>query len=165
MINLTSPAQIALLFFGGTIKKTINVPVLNELGCPIKFKTGNRRGEIKTKKEIKEVPYKGLGLIPHKSWLTPAGKVSVNEKVLKVIAKRPDTQAGKIAGLLLKIRTRQKELGTYYEGFQKYIHPNGLIHGQISHCGYDEYDKKGGGTATGRTSSIKPNLQNIPRGE
>ncbi len=163
MINLGSSSQIGLLFFGGTIKTKIDVPILNEMGCPVLIKSGQKRGQIKTKKEIKEIKHKGLGLIPHKDWLTPTGKTQVNEKVLKTISKKEDCVAGQIAKELLQLRKMKKEFSTYYIGFEKYLHPDGLIHGQISHCGYDQDGKEGGGTGTGRTSSVSPNLQNITR--
>lgn len=153
-LNLSSANQLSILLFGGTIKVEIAEPVLNELGQPVVFKSGQKRGQVKTKNMVKELYIKGMALRPLKEWETKKeGIYSTNESVLKVIAQREDTDAGKLASIMLKIREKEKLLSTYYIGFEELLHTDSCIHGSINHVSTD----------TGRTSSSKPNLQNIPR--
>ncbi len=160
-INFSSPGDISLLMFGGTIKEECQVPIMNELGVQERYKTGQKRGELKTKKGIKLIEVKGLGLKPLKDWETKKkGVYSTDEAVLKKIAIKPNTDAGKIALLMLELRGLEKELGTYYAGqkkgkktgFEHLIYPDSCIRGSINHCQTD----------TGRTASNRPNLQNVP---
>lgn len=164
-LNISSTKQLSILLFGGTVKIDTVEPILNELGVPQTFKTGNRRGEIKTKKVTKEVYIKGFGIKPLKEWYTAKdGIFQTNEKIIKIIAEKHEGDIRDLCNMILEIRSREKLIGTYYEGFRKYIDENNLIHAQFSHCGYDKgNDSVGGGTSTGRTSSNKPNIQNIPR--
>lgn len=152
--NPSSPQQISLLLFGGTVKEFVNEPILNELGAPVTIKTGQNRGQIKTKRVEKLVSIQGLGLKPHKDWKTKReGVFQTNEKVLKTIAGRDKTEAGKIAKLMLEIREKEKLMGTYYEGVEKFIHTDSCVHPCFQHVSSD----------TGRTSCNKPNMQQIPR--
>ena len=75
--NSSSSKQVALLLFGGEYK----VKEKQEDGL---YKNGN----IKYKTVEITKTMKGMGLKPHKDWKTPSGAVSVNEKVLKEIAKK-----------------------------------------------------------------------------
>jgi DNA polymerase I-like protein with 3'-5' exonuclease and polymerase domains len=160
MINFSSPGDISLLLFGGQIKESCQVPILNELGVQETYKTGDKRGQLKTKKGIKVVQFTGLGLKPRKDWETKKhGVYSTDESVLKIIAKKPNTDAGKLALYMLELRGLEKELGTYYAGhrgtrptgFEHLIYPDSCIRGSINHCSTD----------TGRTASNRPNVQNI----
>ena len=58
----------------------------------------------------------------------------------------------KIGEYLLQYRQCQKLLSTYLEGIEKFLQPDGCIHGGIKQLGAD----------TGRTSAVDPNMQNIP---
>lgn len=161
-----TPYQISKLFFGGNIKGIEKVEIINELGCPIIIKSGPNKGKIKTKNEEKIYLFDGFGLVPREDWKTKRpGIYSTDDSVLKLINKKIKTDAGKIANIMLEIRGLQKEFGTYYEGFKELIYPDNCIRGQLSHCGYSRGTGTGGGTETGRLSSIAPNLQNIPRGD
>lgn len=57
-----------------------------------------------------------------------------------------------IADAVLKYREAAKLLSTYLEGLDKFIQPDGCVHGGIKQLGAD----------TGRTSAVDPNMQNIP---
>lgn len=57
-----------------------------------------------------------------------------------------------IGNAILKYREATKLLSTYLEGLDKFIQPDGCVHGGIKQLGAD----------TGRTSAYDPNLQNIP---
>lgn len=158
--NPNSPKHLALLFFGGELKDKEKV-LIGE------YKTGKQKGLAKYQWKENIVQIKGLGLIPHKDWVTKKGNVSLNEKVLKIIShKKKNPEASKLALRMLELRGLQKEISTYYEGMEELIHDwDGCIHGQFSHCGYDDDGDTRGGTTTGRLSSHKPNLQNLPRSE
>lgn len=152
-LNLNSPTQISILFFGGKIKIKIPEPILNELGIEDRVKSGPNRGKIKTKLVEREQHIKGLGLKPEKDWETKkAGTYETNEKILKIISgSKRNNDAVEIAKLLLQIREKEKLLGTYFIGFRDLIYPDGCIRGSLNHVSTD----------TGRTSSTKPNLQNV----
>ncbi len=161
MINFSSTKDLSFLFFGGIIEEECQVAVLNELGVQEVYKTGQKRGQLKTKKGKIQKHFQGLGLKPKADWETKKkGQYSTDESVLKVIAMKPKTDAGKIALYMLELRGLEKELGTYYKGnkrgkatgFEHLIYPDGCIRGSLNHCSTD----------TGRTASNRPNLQNIP---
>lgn len=153
-INLSSPSQLSVLLFGGEIISVEDQPILNELGVPEVYKSGTRRGEIKTKKGKVTKTIKGFNLNPLEEWGTSKeGIYQTNEKVLDRIARRSDTEVGKLAAYMLETRELEKLLGTYYTAMEPLIYEDGCIRGSINHVSTD----------TGRTSSTKPNLQNIPR--
>jgi len=94
----------------------------------------------------------GFGLRPLES--TPGGEASTNRKVL--IRMRDDLQDGDAKELLnayIAWGPYQKLYSTYLKGFEEAVWPDGRLHTQIAKTG----------TATGRTSSARPNLQNIPK--
>lgn len=57
-----------------------------------------------------------------------------------------------IGNALIEYRKCSKLLSTYLEGLEKFIRPDGCVRGGIRQIGAD----------TGRTSSVDPNMQNIP---
>lgn len=70
---------------------------------------------------------------------------STDKKALKAT----DTE---IARAILRYREANKLLSTYLVGLDKYLQPDGCVHGEIRQRG----------AATGRTSANNPNMQNIP---
>ncbi len=164
--NLKSGDHLSFLFFGGKISITEQVPDRDELGNHKKFKSGIKKGELKYKNAVKEVQIKGVGCKAHDSLETKKpGIYQTNETVLNLIAKRQDTDAGKIAKLMLRIRELNKQIGTYYDGTEKFIHDfDNCVHHELCHYGYDKgNDTAGGGVVTGRLSGQKPNLLNQPK--
>lgn len=152
MININSPAQLSVLFFGGTVKVKEVQPILNELGVPIVTKTGKSRGQVKTKKVDVEKAIKGLGLKPLDAWKNAKeGVYSTDESVLSILAKGTG-EGALIAQEMLELRGMTKLMSTYFEGFDKYIEEDSCIRGSLVHVI----------TITGRTASNKPNLQNLP---
>lgn len=141
-LNLNSNQHMSALFFGGIIKYTYK----QAAGV---FKTGERKGETKYLNNIGYYKCKELTK-PHHTWKTKTeGIYSVDEGTLTALNKRNV----KLAQMLLERRSLAKELNTYYESMIKQVQPDGVIHHSLNHCA----------TATGRLSSTKPNLQNIPR--
>lgn len=104
---------------------------------------------------IKDVLYSrhGFGLKPLEK--TPGGDPSTNKKVL--IRHRdalPDGHpAVEAISLLLEWGPYKTLFGTFLKGFEKHVKCDGRIHTQISKTF----------TATGRTGSRNPNLQNVPK--
>jgi DNA polymerase I len=80
---------------------------------------------------------------------TSKGQPSTDRYTLDKLAEIDDT--GLIQGII-EYRTLTKLYSTYTESFQTLIGPDGRIHGEFSQIV----------AATGRLSSINPNLQNIP---
>jgi len=158
--NLASGDMVSILLFGGSIKIKEQVPELDSEGNFRTVKSGENKGKIKVKNQERIVNIKGLGLKPEKEWHREKkpGFYSVDEGVLQTLLKsqimlKPD--AKQIIERLLEKRSLDKELGTYYEGFEELLYPDSCIRSHYNHTG----------TITSRLSSSKPNLQNIPRSE
>lgn len=145
----SSTQQISTLLFGGTFNYQAREPILDEEGNPVIYKSGVKRGMVKTKLQAKTfttcdgsylecpVPRGNNGFFP------------VGEEVLKKVEKKDTTG---FVTALLKYRELIKQLVTYFEGYSALVWPHdNKIHGSLNHCQ----------TATGRLSSSKPNLQNI----
>ncbi len=165
--NSSSGNHISALFFGGLFIEKELVPDLDELGNHKKFKTGQKKGELRYKYIEKEVKINGLGLKPSGHLKTKKeGVYQTNENVLNLIAKKEITDAGKVAALMLKIRYLSKQIGTYYDSTEKFVHDfDGCIHHELCHFGYDKGEDRegGGGVQTGRLSGQKPNMLNQPK--
>lgn len=149
-ITPASPKQLSTVFFGGYVDVVCEEEMIGADGLPIKFKSGKRKGQVKTKKTKDTVHVAGLGLKPYGQ----AGKngcYSTDEEVLQKIAASTTLIASSFAKLLLKHRILSKDLNTYYIGLLKLIHPDGYIHPNYNQCA----------TSTGRLSSSAPNSQNF----
>ena len=68
-----------------------------------------------------------------------------------MLASDPTHGAQFICEDLLKIRKLEKNVNTYFKKFPQLVHDDGYIHGTFNTCA----------TASGRESSMNPNLQNI----
>ena len=146
-INIGSNAQVSAVLFGGQIK----INTREQVGV---FKSGAKIGEPRYKIQKDVVTINGI-VKPSPSWETDKpGVYSVNESVLTALTKRKREAAAKdLAILLLEYRGLAKEVNTYYESMVKLVQSDGYIHHSLNHCA----------TATGRLSSTKPNMQNIPK--
>jgi len=154
LFNPDSPKQVKTILFGGTFKEKVDMPVLDDTGTPIQYKTGKRRGMIKTKQT--DVEY----TIP--AWtdgMFHAHTDNTSEDNLEKITTDPgvSTVCKSFILKLLAYRGVVKQLSTYYDGYGKFAikeNPDddiSFIHSSYNHCV----------TRTGRLSSSKPNLQNI----
>ncbi len=154
MIDFDSNSNnhLSILFFGGSLKEEIIVPETNEDGSPKLFKSGQKIGQIRTKKVQKDVKIQGLGLQPSRAWETKKeGIYQTNEQVLNALIKE-DSEGAKLAELLLQIRGLRKELSTYYVGIEGLMYIDSTVHATFHHAQ----------TETGRLSSSNPNVQNVP---
>jgi DNA polymerase I len=109
------------------------------------YKTAGERFNINSPKQLAEILYGKLKL--NTSRKTKTG-FSTDVKVLEELRYQHP-----IAGLLVEYRTLTKLKSTYIEGLTKAINPRtGRVHTCFSQTV----------AATGRLSSVNPNLQNIP---
>jgi len=157
--NVDSVDDVSLTLFGGQEKVKIDRVILDEFGKPILYKSGARKGDIRTKKEtiLKRITpcVHGRTAIEREK---KKGFYSVSNDVLKNIYKDPSTH-GKprdFVSALMEYRKITKDLKTYYEGYSELVWPNdNCIHGTYNHCQ----------TATGRLSHSNPNLGNVSHKE
>ena len=110
------------------------------------FEVAGDEFNLESPKQIQQILFseEGLGLEPKKK--TPKGQPSTNEEALKLLD-HP------LVDLILSYRTLTKLNSTYLEALPKQINART---GRL-HTSYHQAV-----TATGRLSSSKPNLQNIP---
>jgi len=98
-------------------------------------------------KQLRDVLFDRLGLRPRRR-TAKAGAASTDAATLEeLVGEHP------IAGRLLEYRELAKLKGTYVDALPRLVHPGtGRVHTRFDPTG----------AATGRLSSIEPNLQNIP---
>lgn len=153
--NANSNDHISLALFGGTYKTSRQVELMDSEGAFIRFKSGAKKGHVRTKKVVKEL-YADALLDPDPAWaLKKVGFYSVNEEVLTDIAKSglaPGAYHG-FVNKILRYRSISKDISTYYEGYSKLVWPHdSCLHPSFLHCRTD----------TGRLSCVSPNVQNAP---
>lgn len=143
-----SPQQISMLLFGGVLKNKEPVVQKDEQGVPLRYKSGQKAGEVKTRIETIERKIKGIGLKPGDYDIpqVKSGHFSTNEEFLEKISHPFVTT-------LLRFRTLTKDTETYYRGYSKFVWFDGCIHPNINQES----------TRTGRQSSSNPNLQNVTK--
>lgn len=150
-INPYSNDQLSVAMFGGSLPYKEELEELDEYSQPVRFKSGARKGQIKTKKI--DLFYTTPGFSFNKTATTPLKKkgfYATNDKVLKKLS-TIHRGANDFITMLLDLRRVKKDLTTYYQGYSNLVWPDGRIHGSIHHCS----------TVTGRLSSSQPNLQNL----
>jgi len=149
--NPSSPSQIETLLWGGTVKISSQETVLDSQGNPVRYKTGKKAGEIKTKRVTKEVRVpklvsdKTVKTFKSRGWEMKSGA-----HTLENVAKYDEGLGAKLAKEVRELRDQSKSVNTYYQPYIKHS-IDGVIYPQYHHTV----------TATGRLSSSKPNMQNI----
>ena len=118
--------------------------ICNELSEKIQSIAGERFNP-NSPKQLSVIIYEKLGLKHGKKIKT--GGYSTDSDILKKLIDEHE-----IISVILDYRKYSKLLSTYIDGFKPLIKRNGLIHTTYSQAQ----------TSTGRLSSQKPNLQNIP---
>ncbi|MGB3635055.1 MAG: DNA polymerase I [Rubrobacteraceae bacterium] len=109
------------------------------------YQEAEQEFNIGSPKQLGKVLFEDLGLPPMRK--TKTG-YSTDAKVLEQLR----LQGHAIAALIVEYREYAKLKGTYIDGLRDLITPEGRIHTTLNQTS----------TATGRISSDKPNLQNIP---
>ena len=153
LFNPNSSSQVESLLWGGEFNVATREKITDENGVPMRFKTGENKGKIKTKMSNKKVQVLGLvsektrNIFSNKKWEKKSGA-----DVLQHIIKYEDesTKASQLAKDILSLRNLAKSHSTYFKPYVSFaIHDT--IHPTYNHCV----------TQTGRLSSSKPNMQNI----
>jgi DNA polymerase I-like protein with 3'-5' exonuclease and polymerase domains len=141
--NPNSNDHLSALLYGGVILDDVRVPNGT-------YKTGKKIGETRYKIEVKEYTLPRLLKPLRGTEMDKGGVYSTAEDTLLKLAKHP------VLETILESRKLEKLRGTYYEGLparQDEMNCNkDFIYGQFNQCV----------AQTGRLSSSKPNLQNIP---
>jgi DNA polymerase I-like protein with 3'-5' exonuclease and polymerase domains len=143
-IDLNSPKQMSLLFFGGEEKYKVS-----EHDGHSYYKNG--KPKHRTVEKVKVHPGLGITMSEVGATLGKNGYYSVDDNVLKNIATMYSGQPHAIAYNMRKYRELEKEISTYLLPLQELIFPDSKIYGNINTTA----------TVTGRYSSSNPNLQNI----
>jgi len=149
---LGSNQVISSVLFGGRIEYVAK----EEDGL---FKSGKKKGQVRMKNVPKTIKFPGYlvptGITEATKVRTKAGDIvyKVDEDVLDKIEGLPELplRVGEMFHSLLKVKKFIKANSTYYENFLD-MEINGIIHHTLHQCI----------TATGRLSSAKPNMQNVP---
>lgn len=156
--NPKSPEQVTTLLWGGTTKQKAKEAVLDENGDPIRYKSGKSKGELKYRAVDLVVPVERLTKPETaEAFLREGMELKSGIDILKKIQEKEEaTIASRFAADVLRLRHLQKEISTYYDPYINFAIPQQSynivkIHPTYNHCG----------TATGRLSSNKPNMQNI----
>jgi DNA polymerase I-like protein with 3'-5' exonuclease and polymerase domains len=152
--NPMSPKDVATLLYGGGFNMSVKEPII-EKGQPARFKTGPRKGKVKTRRVTKTFSILGFQIEKKAEYTTKKGNMASNEKVMSTILMKEKLTPEQTAwlNLLLAVRGMQKDVTTYYEGYSKMVWPDGRIHPSYNHVSTD----------TGRLSCSNPNLQNVSR--
>lgn len=137
----------------------VDTEYLNELGRKLDIEIENTMGELEamvgrkidvaSPKQLREYFFKEKGLTLPDDLKTPKGEVSTNVEAMEYLAEHLNC---KEASLVLKYREFSKLKSTYVVGMSSMIR-KGCLHASFHQTG----------TVSGRLSSSKPNLQNIPR--
>ena len=109
------------------------------------YEEAGQEFNIGSPKQLGKVLFEDMGIPPARK--TKTG-YSTDARVLEQLRQ----QGHAIAGLIVEYREYAKLKGTYIDGLRNLITPEGRIHTTLNQTS----------TATGRISSDKPNLQNIP---
>jgi len=153
-VNPYSNDQLSVVLFGGSLKYRGEEDVIDEFGIPVVYKSGIKKGEIKTRKIDMYYSTNGMGISRiYSTELKKKGFYATNDKVLKNIkgtAKIFQSRLNFIT-MLLELRKVKKDLTTYFIGYSDLTWPDGRIHGSLHHCS----------TVTGRLSSAAPNQHNV----
>ena len=153
LFNPNSSSKVESLLWGGEFNVATREKITDENGVPMRFKTGENKGKIKTKMSNKKVQVLGLvsektrNIFSNKKWEKKSGA-----DVLQHIIKYEDesTKASQLAKDILSLRNLAKSHSTYFKPYVSFaIHDT--IPPTYNHCV----------TQTGRLSSSKPNMQNI----
>ncbi len=193
--NWGSRYHLSALLFGGAIvykkwlphlddklqptyaQKTIKEPILDENGEPVRYKSGLRSGEIRTRNVTIPDVTKPKGKIHELTVILPKqvepraewkGKQTLRDgtpiygtgaDVIESIGKMDGI--GEVAALFAKYTALDKDVGTYYinrdgdKGMLTCVDEQQIIHHSLNHTT----------TKTTRMSASNPNCQNLPRGD
>ncbi len=111
------------------------------------YKTTGREFNVNSPKQLGEVLFDELNIIPERQKKTAGGRRSTRESELEKIR-----EAHPIVSDILEYRELKKLLSTYIENLPSMLGADNRLHAEFLQTG----------TTTGRMASQNPNLQNIP---
>lgn len=155
----TSNAQLARVVFGGSHKVKRDTPMTDDDGVVLRYKTGKRKGEVKTKKVL--VDYDIPSNVPPDvqddyAVLMKNGAWKFDDEVVKAVLARI-RKLSEYRGMshmlqtLLEARRLSKDLSGFYMPFINLTYPDGKLHPNFQHTSTD----------TGRLSCTSPNVQQL----
>ena len=169
--NWGSRTQLSALIFGGGVKYKARLPILDEEGNEVLFKSGKRKGEAKTrtdvvpdfdkpKSRLEECTFTFAGFTePEAEWEgSVPGVYSTAAGVLAELGERDIP----FLKTLARYAALTKDLGTYFiteDGKGGHSGMLTLVDNNIIHHNLNMTS-----TVTGRLSSSRPNLQNLSSG-
>jgi len=146
-VNWNSSFDVSAVLYGGKVRWTER----QQIGV---YATGQKKDQPRYRLVEREHSMPQLVAPLPRTALARLGSFSVAEKVLRQL--KATGKGRTIINLLLEYSDYEKLRTTYLEGIPKTMRElnweNNVIHGSINQCV----------ARTGRTSSNKPNLQNIP---
>lgn len=143
-INWNSNDEKSAVLYGGTVSRTIKVPIGT-------FKSGARIGQVKYKNVESLTTFPRL--VEPLKLNQETENLSVAEPVLRSL--RPKKAVAKLIELILERTKLEKMNGTYLKGLPKKLEEMGW--GTVLHPSYNQCV-----AVTGRIASSNPNGQNIP---
>jgi DNA polymerase I-like protein with 3'-5' exonuclease and polymerase domains len=141
--------------FGGPYKQTVEMPVLDAAGIPVRFKTGERAGEVRTTKVDGEKWHPGIGIDPKKFEVPQTavlGIYSVSKDTIPQL-KGTTPEQKRVLEILADYGALSKLKSSYYDSLPK-LEVDNIVHSNLNQAL----------TKTGRLSCNAPNNQNLPRG-
>jgi len=153
-LKVNSPATVGAYLFGGMYKYKTQDQMYNSDCSPMVFKSGAKKGELKTKWVEHEVNIVGKFVGKRFSKLGKSGKWATGEAVLNKIAREYTDYRGNSVRDMLILRGMMKDMSAYYVGYAALLWHDDILHPSFHHCSTD----------TGRLSCSKPNLQQCAGG-
>jgi len=152
-LDVMSATQMSKFLLGGIHKYKKDVRVVDTEGNPVKYKTGAKRGLVKTRKnEVEARLDMRVNPVSVGSTMGKNGVWKLDDDILKAISRacdRSDTVTLEIVDLMRKIRKHQKDITAFYKPYINMTWHSGLLHPSYQHTNTD----------TGRLSCVKPNMQ------
>lgn len=154
-LNPESGDQLSVVLFGGDYKHDCSEPILTDDGEEVLFKSGIKKGLVRTKKVQKSKTITGFAVNPKEEWaLKKEGFYSTDEDTIKTLLIEAEGPLKVFLEGVLLLRTLSKDNGTYHKGYSALVHTDGFIHHNLNTSK----------TNTGRLSSSAPNMQNLSGG-
>lgn len=152
-LNPVSPSQISKFFYGGDVKVRVDIPMLDDDGNEIIFKSGLKKGKVRTKKSIEIVTLEPI--VKPRGEPNAHGAYATSEDVIEKLSKyfteKKQDDLAAVCKHLLLVRNYTKQIGTYYVGYSSLVWNDQCIHPNFNLALTD----------TGRLSCSSPNLQNV----
>jgi len=143
-VNPGSPSFLKAVLYGGVVKWQEQLPMMDDNGNPLYFKSGKQKGQVRMKwhkhERLIDKPYSPLILVHSDE--------DALSKIMEHAKCPPDLQD--FLQEVVNFRDGQKQERTYFTGYADLTWSDGMIHSNLNHAI----------TATARLSSTNPNLQN-----